>query len=81
MKTFVHFDSAGSIHAFITVDAPDGVIAMVEPAPGLLVAEADGPELASAAGNVETMRELAKAYKVEPSSSPRCRLTRSQAGS
>jgi hypothetical protein len=77
MKTFVHFDSVGSIHAVVTVDAPDGVTAMLEPEPGLLVAEVDGSEFESAAGEAEKIREMVKNYRVATPSGPRCRLTKS----
>jgi hypothetical protein len=81
MKTFVHSDAAGGIHAFITVDAPDGVTIMLEPEPGLMVAEVDGPELVPATDDVEKLREIAQNYVVATPSLPRSRLTRSHPGS
>jgi len=76
MKTYVHFDALGSIHSIITVDAPAGVMAMMEPEPGLSVAEIDAPELDSAAGDVEKTREMAKSYKVDMSAGSRYKLSK-----
>jgi hypothetical protein len=81
MKTFVHADASGGIHALITVDAPDGVTIMLQPEPGLMVAEVDAPQLVPAADDVEKLRDILKTYVVATPSLPRSRLTRSHSGS
>ena len=78
MKTFVHFSSGGIIHAIVTVDAPEGVTAMLQPEAGQMVAEIDAPELTSAVGNVEKLRKITKQYKVAPPPSELCKLTRAK---
>jgi hypothetical protein len=78
MKTFVHFDPGGSIHAIVSVDAPEGVTVMLEPEAGRLVAEIDAPKLEFRTDDIEKVREFAKQNKVVTPWSPRCKLTKSQ---
>jgi len=77
MKTFAHFDLQGMIHSVITVEAPEGVVAMLEPEPGRLVAEIDAPQLKAPSEDIEKIQELARRYKVATPSIPRYKLTKS----
>ena len=45
MTVFAHCDSAGNIHAFISVNAPAGVTGGIVPKPGETVVEVDGVTL------------------------------------
>jgi hypothetical protein len=84
MKTFAHFSSGGVIDAVVIVDAPEGVTVGLQLEAGQMVAELDSPELTSAAGDVEKLRErdveklrkITKRHKVAPPGSQLCKLTR-----
>lgn len=75
MKIYAHYDTEGTIHALILINAPDGFGAMVAPEPGLLVAEVEGLQLKSAAPHVEELRKIAKTYKVA-TPQPRSKLVK-----
>ena len=66
MRTYVQFDTDGKIHSVVTIDAPDGVRAMVDVEPGLSVAEIDAAELKAATtdSDVEKIRALSQEYRV-----------------
>jgi hypothetical protein len=69
MKTFVHYDAEGTIRALIGVDAPEGVHAGVEPAPGELVQEVE--ELDVDLANIgeldlEAIDRIGERYRIEP---------------
>jgi len=80
MKTFVHSDSAGGIHVFITVDAPDGVRAMVDVEPGLSVAEIDAGEFKAPAtdSEVDKIRALMQGYRAPVSAAAKATLTKAK---
>jgi hypothetical protein len=81
MRIFAHYDSTGTIRAFITVEAREGAIAMPTPPPGLFVAEVEGLKLDSQkikSGTLdmaEALRAMAKSHKVK-TPLPRCTLTK-----
>jgi hypothetical protein len=60
MRTFVHHDADGAIHGVVTVDAPSGVTATLDPGPGLFVTEVAGLKLTGGPEDVETVRALAE---------------------
>ena len=66
MRTYVQFDTDGKIQSVVTIDAPDGVRAMVDVEPGLSVAEIDAAELKAATtdSDVEKIRALSQEYRV-----------------
>ena len=45
MNSYVQFDSAGTIHSVVIIDAPDGVQAGIDVEPGLSVAEIDSSDI------------------------------------
>jgi hypothetical protein len=65
MKIFAHHDRTGAIQSLIGVDAPEGVEAMLEPEPGVLVTEIQGLDLELDAENVDAVRELLESHIVE----------------
>ena len=67
MRTFAHFDAAGTIHALVSVDAPEGVRAGVVPEPGVFVDEVEGIELKPTDLDPEAARQVFKTHKVAPS--------------
>ena len=75
MKTYVQFDADGKIHSIVTVEAPDGVRAMVDVEPGLSVAEIDAAEFKAptTAAEVDKISRLAHEYRV---SVPKATLTK-----
>jgi hypothetical protein len=83
MKTYVHFDSRGSIRGVVTMTAPAGVAGgMVQAEPGITVAEVGNLEVAAAGGDegkVKKLREMLKSHKVKPGSEPRYTLTKEKA--
>jgi hypothetical protein len=80
MRTVVHYDSAGAIHSFVSIDAPEEVRAMMEPEPGLSMAEIEGLELSAAAQDrdLEKVREIMKTHRVSTRSAPRATLTKAK---
>ena len=66
MKTYVQFDADGAIHAIVTVDAPEGVRAMVDVEPGLSVAEVDAAaiKVPTTDSDVDKTRTLIRGYRV-----------------
>ena len=76
MKTYVQFDADGKIHSIVTVDAPDGVRAMVDIEPGLTVAEVDVAELRapSTDSEVDKVRTLTQDYRVSMSAAGKATL-------
>jgi hypothetical protein len=66
MKVYVQFDAAGAVQSIVTVDAPEGVRAMVDVEPGLAVAEIDAAEFQAPTtdSEVEKIRALMKDYRV-----------------
>jgi hypothetical protein len=74
MRTFVHFDLTGAIHAFIAVDAAEGVNAGLVPQPGMSVTEVEGLNVKLDESNVEAASDIAKKYKVATSSERPVRL-------
>jgi hypothetical protein len=80
MKTYVQFDGDGAIHSIVTVDAPEGVRAMVDVEPGLSVAEIDGagfkpPTTDSEMSNV---RALTQGYRVAVPAGTKATLTKAK---
>jgi hypothetical protein len=80
MKTYVQFDADGAIHSIVTVDAPEGVRAMVDVEPGLSVAEIDGagfkpPTTDSEMSNV---RALTQGYRVAVPAGTKATLTKAK---
>jgi hypothetical protein len=64
MKIFAHHDPTGAIRSLVGVDAPEGVEAMLEPEPGVLVTEIQGVDLDLNAENVDAVRELLESHIV-----------------
>jgi hypothetical protein len=75
VKILAHYDSAGTIHSLIMVNAPAGASLMPAPKPGLFVAEVEGLELKSAAPHTAELREIAKTHKVA-TPPPHCTLAK-----
>ena len=79
MTVYAHYDSSGTIHALVVVNAPEGTSPMLTPKPGLFVAEIEGeveglnlnPEAADA--DLETLRTVIQNLRVA-TPIPRCRL-------
>ena len=80
MKTYVQFDADGKIHSIVTVEAPDGVRAMVDVEPGLRVTELDAPELAALAtdSDVKKVRSLMRDYRVSLPAATKATLTKAK---
>ena len=80
MKTYVQFDSEGRIHSVITVDAPDGVWAMVDVEPGLSVAEIDSAEITPPTTEAELTKMLAltQHYRVSAPAMSKAKLEKAQ---
>ncbi len=82
MKTFVHLDPSGVIQSLVTVDAPDGVTAMLQPDAGVLIAEVDAPEFRQQAEpDVERLRQVLASYRVSAPSFARGTLKKGGEGS
>ena len=66
MKSYVQFGGDGTIHSVVTVDAPEGVRAMVDVEPGLAVAEIDAAKLKAPTtdSEVDKIRLLMQRYRV-----------------
>ena len=67
MRTFVHFDVEGRIHSVVTVDAPEGVRAMVAVEPGMSVAEVEFPELLKTPTTEAEVEKIRSARRVTES--------------
>lgn len=80
MKTYVQFDADGRIHAVVTVEAPDGVRAMVDVEPGLSVAEIDAAELKAPTTDsaVDKIRALTQDYRVSVPAAAKATLTKAK---
>ncbi len=78
MKTYVQFDDAGNIHSVVTVDAPDGVRAMVNVEPGLSVTEIDSAGMTAPTTDAElqNMLALTQHYRVPVAAAAKTRLER-----
>jgi hypothetical protein len=77
MKTFVHFDSEGTIQSLIAVDGPEGVSGGLVPEPGMFVDEVEGVNLGQDELDVEAASEIVKRHRVAPASaSPRKLVTK-----
>lgn len=77
MKLIAHYDSEGTIHALLRVDAPEGMSVMLAPEAGLFAGEIDpaGLELQSDAPGADQLEALTKTYKIA-TPLPRLKLTR-----
>ena len=64
MSVFVHYDRGGTIHSFVTVNAPEGGM-MLTPRPGMLVAEVEGVQLQPGPAGHAALREIAKSHVVQ----------------
>ena len=78
MKTFVHFDSEGTIQSLIAVDGPEGVSGGLVPAPGMFVDEVEGVNLSQDELDVEAASEIVKRHRVAPASSSPRKLVRKE---
>jgi hypothetical protein len=80
MKTYVQFDADGRIHSVVTVEAPDGVRAMVDVEPGLSVAEIDVADLKAPAmdSEMDTFRALTQQYRVAVPPAAKVKLTKAK---
>jgi DUF1009 family protein len=80
MKTYVQFDASGAIHSIVTVDAPEGVRAMVDVEPGLAVAEIDAAELKAPTTDLEAdkIRALIQDYRVSVPTPGKATLTKAK---
>jgi hypothetical protein len=80
MKTYVQFDADGKIHSIVTVEAPDGVRAMVDVEPGLSVAEIDAAELKAPTtdSEVDKIRALTQDYRVSVPAATKGTLTKAK---
>jgi hypothetical protein len=80
MKTYVQFDVTGRIHSVVTVDAPEGVRAMVDVDPGLAVVEIDAAQFKAATTDVEVdkLRTLIQDYRVSVPAAAKATLTKAK---
>jgi hypothetical protein len=81
MRTYVQFDAEGTIHSIVTVDAPEGVRAMVDVEPGLSVAEIDAAELKAPTtdSEVDKLRALMQGHRVSvPTAGKKATLTKAK---
>jgi DUF1009 family protein len=80
MKTYVQFNADGKIHSIVTIEAPDGVRAMVDVEPGLSVAEIDTAEFKAAAtdADVEKISALTQDYRVSVPAAAKATLTKAK---
>jgi hypothetical protein len=80
MKTYAQFDRAGAIHSIVTVDAPEGVRAMVDVEPGLSVAEIDASEIKAPTteSDVDKIRALTQGYRVPVPAATKVTLTKAK---
>ena len=78
MKTYVQFDADGKIHSVVTVEAPDGVRAMVDVEPGLTVAEIDFADFKAPTTDTEAdkIRALTQEYRVSVPAAAKVTLTK-----
>jgi hypothetical protein len=78
MKTYVQFDTDGTIHSIVTIEGPNGVRGMVDVEPGLSAAEVDIPELKPAAtdSDLNNVRAVAQKYRVSVSPAAKATLTK-----
>jgi hypothetical protein len=75
MQLIAHYDTDGTIHALLRVDAPEGISVMVTPEPGLLAGELDDAELRTDDGSAEALEMLLKSHRVA-TPLPRLKLAR-----
>ena len=75
MKIYVHYDSEGTIHSFVTTDAPAGAGAMLTPKAGQFLAEVDGLKFKGKTPTHEELAEIRSTHKVSLPG-PRCTLTK-----
>jgi hypothetical protein len=80
MKTYVQFDAEGKIHSVVTVEAPEGVRAMVDVEPGLSVAEIDAAKLKAPRtdSDVDKIRKLTQGYRVSVRAAAKATLTKAK---
>jgi hypothetical protein len=80
MRTYVQFDADGTIHSIVTVDAPEGVRAMVDVEATLSVAEIDLPEVKAPTteSEVDRLRVLMQGYRVSIPSAAKATLTKAK---
>jgi hypothetical protein len=80
MKTYAQFDAAGRIYSVVTVDAPEGVRAMVDVEPGLSAAEIDTAEIKTPTteSEVEKIRALMQGYRVSVAAATKAPLTKAK---
>jgi len=80
MKTYMQFDADGKIHSIVTVEAPDGVRAMVDVEPGLSVAEIDTAEIKTPTtdSEVDKIRTLTHNYRVSVPAAAKATLTKAK---
>ena len=80
MKTYVQFDTDGRIHAVVTVEAPDGVRAMVDVEPGLSVAEIESTEFKAPTteSELEKIRALTQDYRVSVPAAAKVKLKKAK---
>ena len=78
MRTYVQFDADGTIHSIVTVDAPEGVRAMVDVEPGLSVAEIDSAALKAPTtdSDVDKIRALMQGNRVSVPAAAKATLTK-----
>jgi hypothetical protein len=71
MKLAVHYEPSGKVRSFVAVGGTDSNGMMLVPTPGALVADVEDVSLESGVAGLRRLREIAKNYIVEPSTSPR----------
>jgi hypothetical protein len=71
MRTYVHFDSEGTIGSLVAVDGPEGVAGGLVPKPGFFVDEVKGVKLTFDERGLEAAGRLVEEHKVAPAPSPR----------
>jgi hypothetical protein len=66
MKIFAHYDVLGNIHGLFSVDAREGVTAMISPPAGLLISEieTEGLGLTQDKLDTEKLNDIAKNYVI-----------------
>jgi hypothetical protein len=74
MHLFAHYDEQGAIHSLVSYNAPEGVILMLTPEPGLFVGEVEDIDPNLDPADLEALRGIASSHKVD--APPRCKLLR-----
>jgi hypothetical protein len=64
MKAYAHYDLTGRIRGLVVFDASDRYSAGISPKRGDFVAEVEGLKISGSIRDLDTLREIARSYKV-----------------